>query len=485
MKRELMHRVRLVAAVVAAMSMMLCGGVRAQEGTGDKVISKGESIMITVKRHSDMDRVVTVNADGEIDIPLIGKIKVDGLSMSKFREMVTTALSDYIKDPEVDVSPAFGMSTGTATATDEEGARTIKVFPLKNSDAVALVDSLRGAVSSHGTIAADKSSNSIIVSDSQSSIDAVAKIVDQLDSMEKKTRQVLIEAEIVELTVTDQRDMTIDYFMQHISRDDFFGKYNRPIALPAAISAGSGNIGRNVLTVSDVLLPQLGDGGNFFFGKVIGKNKYSAYVNALIDLNKAKILARPKIIVENNQKANIQIVTSYPYRELSGSGIVLGANSYVFTTKFLDYGIMMPVLPSIKENGMVNILIEPEVSFIQGFVENIPIRVARRTSTQVNVMNNGTLVIGGMINERTVNNARKVPVLGDMPFVGTFFRTQSKDTEKTELLIFVTPRIVDDGVIADTGKKAEAVKERIMKTKPDCAPFFFDEKWGQKKKSEN
>lgn len=448
-------------------------GAPAMPSSDDRVIQKGDSLVITVKRHSDMDRIVTVSSAGDVEIPLIGKLKVDGIPMSKFKEMLATALSDYIKNPEVEINPAYGGATAVARMVDEDMPRVTRVFTLKNADALALADSLRGIVSARGTINPDKSSNTLIVSDAESYIEGVAKIISELDSMDRKTKQVMIEAEIIELTVNDGRDFSMDAFMQNISHDNFFGKYNSQIALP--MQRGSTTTAdNNIYDVSDVLLSQLGDGGNFFMGTTWSKTKYSAYVMAMVDLNKAKVLARPRVIVENNQKANIQIVTSFPYRELSGSGIVLGSNSYVFTTKFLDYGILMPVTPQIKANGMVNLLVEPEVSFIRGFSDNVPIRVARRASTQVNVANNNTLVIGGLINEQVVNRVKKVPVVGDIPLVGNFFRSQSTDTEKTELIIFVTPRILDDDSTKKMVEQGEADKQRIIKTPADSKPFIFN-----------
>lgn len=445
-----------------------------QTSSEDRIIQKGDSIVISVKRHSDMDRVVTVSSAGDVDLPLIGRLKVDGMPMSRFKDMLTASLSDYIKNPEVEINPAYGAGSA-ARMVDEDAAKITRVFSLKNSDAVTLAESLRGIVSSRGTINPDKSSNTLIVSDTESYIEGIAKIIHELEAIDKKTPQVVIEAEIVELTVNDGRDFSLDAFMQNISHDNFIGKYNTQIAIPSVVSSGnSGSIGRNITNVSDIMLSQLGDGGNFFMGTVWSKTKYSGYVNAMVELNKAKVLARPRVIVENNQRANIQIVTSFPYRELSGSGIVLGSNSYVFTTKFLDYGILMPVTPQIKANGMVNLLVEPEVSFIKGFSDNVPIRVARRASTQVNVANNSTLVIGGLINEQVVNRVKKVPVVGDLPIVGNFFRSQTTDTEKTELIIFVTPRILDDVSTKTMVEKNEADKERMIKTKIDSKPFKFD-----------
>jgi len=445
----------------------------ADVSSGDRAIQKGESLTITVKRHSDMDRVVTVSPAGEIELPLIGKLKVDGIPMSKFSEMLTAALSDYIKNPEVEINPAYGGTAAVARMVDEDVPKVTRVFALKNADALALADSLRGIVSSRGTINADKGSNTLIVSDTESYIEGVAKIIGELDAMDRKTKQVMIEAEIVEMTVNDGRDFSMDAFMQNISHDNFMGKYNSQIAMPSVV--GNGTQGRNITNVStDIMLSQLGDGGNFFLGTTWSKTKYSGYIMAMVDLNKAKVLARPRVIVENNQKANIQIVTSYPYRELSGSGIVLGSNSYVFTTKFLDYGILMPVTPQIKANGQINLLVEPEVSFIRGFSDNVPIRVARRASTQVNVADNSTLVIGGLINEQVVNRVKKVPVVGDIPMLGNFFRSQSTDTEKTELIIFVTPRILNDTNTKAMLEKNQSDKERIIKTPADSKPFTFN-----------
>ncbi|MDP8263827.1 MAG: polysaccharide biosynthesis/export family protein [Candidatus Ancaeobacter aquaticus] len=474
-----MHRLILCVFII---SFSLISVTDTLIASADDVIRSGDSLIITVKRHSDLDRVVTVSKDGNVTLPLVGEVKAEGVTYNTFKKDLLTALRTYIKNPELEVKAGYAsqMTQTSSMGYDEEPEILTKIIPLKNSNAESLIDALSGALSDNGTLASDIGSNSLIISDTAAKIVEITNLVNELESLDKRTQEVLIEAEIIELTITNDNDLQFDLMMQHISRDDFMGKYNTPVSLPMAVAAGqTGNIGRNITQISDILMPQLGDGGNFFFGKVISKHKYSSYINAMVRQNKGRIVANPKIVVENNQRANIQIITSYPYRELSGSGLVLGSNSFVFTTKFLDYGILLPVTPHIRDNGKINLEVAPEVSFIQGFNENVPIRVARKATTKVNIMNNKTLVIGGLINEKKINRTNKIPILGDIPFIGTFFRQESEDIEKNELIIFITPRILDDEIKRTITQASMKEREKILKFKIDHSPYNFKADSGQ------
>jgi len=187
---------------------------------------------------------------------------------------------------------------------------------------------------------------------------------------------------------------------------------------------------------------------------MIDQYDFSSVIDALLTENKADLLAQPKILVENGEEAKIEIVTKLPFNTLTGN---TSAGTAVNTTSFVDVGVILKVTPRIRKGDVVNMELEPEVSFVQGERENIPIKASRKTNTHVNVKDGKTLIIGGLLQDRKLKTVQKVPFLGDIPLLGLLFRTTNDVVEKTELMIFITPRILTEE------KAEEAVQKEIGK----------------------
>jgi len=125
-------------------------------------------------------------------------------------------------------------------------------------------------------------------------------------------------------------------------------------------------------------------------------------------------------------------------------------NGLSTTTDYNDVGIILEVTPSINPDGLVNMDIRPEISTITGEMVQIsqnlslPVFSTRVAQTQVAVQNGHTIVIGGLIQDKVTDNVSKVPLLGDIPLVGALFRRTTKDKEKIELLIFLTPIVAPE-----------------------------------------
>ena len=272
-------------------------------------------------------------------------------------------------------------------------------------------------LSNQVTAIADQSTNSIIVVTSPENAAIIRAILDQLD---KIPEQVLIETVIVEASLTASDKLGVEF------------SSSRSGNTATTIGSDFTNVGAVASNLND---PQ------GFQYTVTGKD-YNIFLNALKSDSKFQILSTPKIFTSNNVEASINISQRVPYITSSRQD-TLGnlTNSYSFE----DVGVILTVTPRITSNGMVNMEVNQEASDLQGYTTfNAPIINRRVADTTVSVKDGDTIILGGII-RRTVNtDVRKVPVLGDIPVLGQLFRSNTKSNQKTELLVFLTPRIVHD-----------------------------------------
>lgn len=475
----------------ALLFLLLSHFVIAQED----VLKPGEIVEINVERQKDLSQTLAIKEDGNVTFPLIGEVPAAGLTPSQLAGSIAGQLSIYVKNPKVTVTKlsVSGTVKGVKLTGAVEGILATRVIGLEYADAASLQESLKGVVSQVGKISADPSTNSLIVTDYAANLDGIEGVIGQLDAFGREDRQVLVEAQIVELTNRENEEIGVKWFIPKESRH-FAGSFDKAINLPPLPTevTDSGVSGTTVYetrtAIPNIGLSTLAQGGSFYYGEIIDRLDLHVMLNALNNKGKAKILARPRILVENGHQASIEILTRIPYRELSRTA-TSAAGDLIFTTSFLDVGVILKVTPYIKRDEIVDLKVEPEVSFVQGQAVDIPIRVSRKASTRVNIKDGYTLVIGGLLQDRDVESVRKLPLLGDIPLLGYLFKFKSSEKEKTELMVFVTPYIMtpdkmDKFSQEGTGRaeeierpiKEEAKKQRIT----ECLKWA---RWFYKKES--
>lgn len=435
--------------------LILCIQTRA---LGD-VLKAGDIVEIKVERQENLGGVFTVDEKGNITLPLIGVVYAEGKTPLQLQDEITEKLSVYIKKPKV------AVSTGAPPFLDETGVLATRVFTLEYADAVLLEKTMQGVVSGRGRVSADAATNSLVATDTVANLSMIENVVKQLDVFGMETRQVLIEAQIIELKTRKGEEIGARWFMDRDSGKEFAGSFDKefslsPLPTEITTSKESGGIALEQRTaIPNVGLSTLAEGGSFFYGKLFGNYQLDLLLNALINEGKASILARPKIVVENSREAKLEIVTKFPYRDL----LRISSTSVdeVYTTKFLDIGVTLKVTPYIKKDNVINMEVEPEVSFMQGEVDKIPVMTSRKAMTRVNVEDGHTLIIGGLLQDRKTKNVRKVPLLGDIPIVGLLFRFKDTENEKTELMVFITPHILTREKAAEITEKDMSAMEKI------------------------
>ena len=160
-------------------------------------------------------------------------------------------------------------------------------------------------------------------------------------------------------------------------------------------------------------------------------------LTALTTKGKAKILSRPSIMTLSGEQATIQIGGRIPYTSVNANG-----SSNV---RFENYGIILQFKPVVDDQKRINSIIHAEVSNISSqSVNGQPIITTRSADSVINLNSGGTIVIGGLMDSSEVKNVQKIPLLGDIPILGEFFKHTSKSRDKRELIILVTPRIIGE-----------------------------------------
>lgn len=264
----------------------------------------------------------------------------------------------------------------------------------------------------------DPNTNSIIIVGNPDSAAIIKQILEQLD---KIPEQVMIETIIVEANLDSTNRLGVEW---NYTTQNLFGTNGQ---------TGSGGTGFNLQNANP---PATG------FRYTIGGAGLTAFMNAIQTDTKFQILSTPRIFTSNNTQAQINISQSIPYVVSSRTD---NNGNILFNYAFQDVGIVLTVTPRITANGYVTMDVNQTANDLQGYTDfNAPIVNQREADTVVSVKNGETIILGGIIRNSVSATTNKVPILGDIPLLGKLFQSSNKTTNKTELLVLLTPRIVHD-----------------------------------------
>ena len=368
----------------------------------------------------------------EEEVSDVGRVQIDQETNSLIVTDTFVSLNRIINLlNSLDVETTKGTALGEAEITEQGKSVLTSVFVCRYIAAEQIKDIVAKLLTQTGSVEADPLSNSLIVRDSPSVVEKVKGLIDKLD---KETPQVMIDTELVEITVGTITDLGVRWF--YLGDKGSVGTMNYKYQTEPS-PAGTVNYG----------LASQDTGAGILFGEV--GDKFRGVINALITENKADLLANPRITVINNEKAKIEITEKFPYQQYSGRD-QFGNPQYA--TEFLDIGIILSVSPSIKED-IVTLDLAPEVSFTKGENAGIPIQALRKATTKVNVRSGKTIVIGGLLSNKKGKTVYKVPILGSLPLLGKLFRSDKDTVDKVELVIFVTPHILNQAKMEKIGSE--------------------------------
>ncbi|MFC1483006.1 type II secretion system protein GspD [Candidatus Margulisiibacteriota bacterium] len=271
-------------------------------------------------------------------------------------------------------------------------------------------------------------SNSVIINAQAVDVEKVGQLINTLD---KPPLQALVEAKIFEVSLSDEESLGIIFNSQGDDATAQTAGFAK--AVPAANNSG--------------LYIQVLEGDT------------QINIEALATKDKLNLISAPKIIALNNQTAVIETGKSLGYR-VKTTTYTGGNTSDAEDVRFLDISTRLAITPRIGKDGYILLKIQPEIS--DGtIIEEIPQKQYTRTQTEVLVKNKQTIVIGGLIYDREEEIKSQVPFLGDIPLIGIFFRKKTYKKDKREIIIVITPTIID----YETAQKIKNESEEKMKNK--------------------
>lgn len=288
-------------------------------------------------------------------------------------------------------------------------------------------------ISARGSVSVDQRTNTLLIKDSAKSIESIRRMIETLDI---PVQQVVIESRMVTVRDNVTEDLGVRWgFSDQQDSDGISG------SLEGAESISNGTI-PDLSDRLNVNLPITNPAASIglHIAKLANGTLIDLELSALEEENKGEIIASPRITAANQQKARIEQGTEIPYTESASSG----ATTVSFKKAVLSLEVTPHITPDNKVILDLVITQDTRGETVQtGTGEAVSIDT-QQIETQVLVDNGQTVVLGGIFQQQIINTTNKVPVLGDIPYVGRLFKSTSEFNEKRELLIFVTPKIQID-----------------------------------------
>ena len=316
----------------------------------------------------------------------------------------------------------------------------IQVNYAKAADIASLLKSEDSSLlSERGKATIDDRTNTLLVQDTAEKLAEVRKLVALLDI---PVRQVLIESRIVIANNDFSRDLGVKFGLSGNSskgRDFIVGGGTRPGDTDFGTTPGfevPGGSGNNGLLVD---LPVANPSGalGIALGKV-GSSLLQLELSAMQLEDRGEIVSSPRVITSNQQQATIQQGVEIPYQEASSSGAT--------SVSFKEAVLQLQVTPQITPDDRIIMDLQVNKDSVGEIFGGVPSIDTRNVNTRVLVENGETLVLGGIYEQETGNQSERIPFFGSLPGVGWLFKTEAKTDQKQELLIFVTPKIIKQGI---------------------------------------
>ncbi|HDW8470636.1 TPA: type II secretion system secretin GspD [Escherichia coli] len=357
--------------------------------------------------------------------------------------------------------------------SEMERSGNSQVFYLKYSKAEDLVDVLKqvsgtltaakeeaeGTVGSGReivSIAASKHSNALIVTAPQDIMQSLQSVIEQLDI---RRAQVHVEALIVEVA----EGSNINFGVQWASKDAGLMQFANGTQIPigtlgAAISQAKPQKGSTVISENGATTINPDTNGDLstlaqllsgFSGTAVGvvKGDWMALVQAVKNDSSSNVLSTPSITTLDNQEAFFMVGQDVPV--LTGSTVGSNNSNPFNTVERKKVGIMLKVTPQINEGNAVQMVIEQEVSKVEGQTSLDVVFGERKLKTTVLANDGELIVLGGLMDDQAGESVAKVPLLGDIPLIGNLFKSTADKKEKRNLMVFIRPTILRDGMAAD------------------------------------
>ncbi|MHC4104581.1 MAG: type II secretion system protein GspD [Planctomycetota bacterium] len=450
MNKKRAFRLLMVIAAICfscAVTVARAGNVDAEENVGSTVVEQKMKKNISIDVSDQSIDLVIKQLVEQADLNYIKSPNVIGNVSVTFNDVpLDEALANILAVHDCLYVPTDNVIRIITSAEMVAKAEPIltKTFEIVYVDAVEVVTALDKFKSPQGSVSSIKGTSHIIVTDTESKITEITGLLEKIDRI---TPQILVEARIYDITSRDKLDLGVQWSAGR--RTNFDSTTGLP--LNDDIISEKGGADTYIKSITNPFMA-----GQFYaptnktassmiggvrFGWLTPDVDIDATIHAKQEITEAKLLANPRIMVLDNEEAMFDIITEHPYVERT-----ISAGTVTETVKFKNVGVNLTVTPHVTRDGMLRLNIAPTFNV---FVErvtlsttDVPVVDTRRVNTIALVKDGQTVVLGGMRKKDVSKENNKIPLLGDLPLVGGLFRFEGEDTSFTELVVFITPRII-------------------------------------------
>jgi general secretion pathway protein D len=386
-----------------------------------------------VKRKTDPDSMVTMVADERTNTIVVLASEVDTLRIKQLIAMI---------DRETPRGKGKINVYYCENATAEELAKVLQELPGQQSGSAQPGKKTVPVVSGKVRINADKATNSLIIMADKEDYDVLEEVIRKLDIPRS---MVYIEALIMEVNAEKSLDFGIDWQAFGSAREG-----GRDLLIGGGFSNEGGFLGENpsVLGKTGLTVGLLSEPVTIAGVTV---SNVAAIVQAIKTDDDFRILSTPQIMTTDNEEARITVGENRPYQTRSTTDTSGGTFE---SFEYRDVGKILKITPHVTEGRLVRLKISLEVTNVDTAStlttsSTLPVTQKRTIDTTVIVKDNHTVAIGGLIDDSMTDNESKVPALGDIPVFGWLFKNTKTTAEKTNLYIFLTPKVIKNPAEAD------------------------------------
>lgn len=300
----------------------------------------------------------------------------------------------------------------------------VSSFQLKSINAADVLENLTTLLGETAVVVADTNQNVILINGTERDAQIAGEYLFHADRLKP---QVLLEVRIFEASLSDEFEFGITHNFD-------------------------GSIDDNAWTV----LQSLATGGSNFSTTFDNPGNVTTTINALRNHIGLELISAPRVMAVTNTQAVVEVIEEVPYIEATSSIDTGSSETSTTEIAFKEAGIKITVTPTIQDAGVLLVDIDQELSEIVGTFLDIPIVDIRKFVTKFLVADRQTIVLGGLMQSESRDEDRATPLLGRLPGVGRLFRADVDTTTRRELLVFVTPRILDPGQAARMAKNYQS-----------------------------
>ncbi|MEW6607399.1 MAG: secretin N-terminal domain-containing protein [bacterium] len=330
-----------------------------------------------------------------------GKLQTDSLN----KKIIVTDISEKVE-----------VISQLIREFDNYPELSTEIFTLNYAKPEEIVEKIKDELTKEiGTVKMDKRTNKVIVSDLPSQIKRIKEIVTTCDT---QTKEVVIEAKIIQVNLSDEFKFGIDWEYLAQQTDNL-------------------NIKTNLGALTQ------GEAGIRIEAGVLNTDDYHILLEALKTIGDTKLLSTPKVAVISGEEAKILVGSNVPY--ITEETVVPQQGNPIKVQKvtYIDVGVKLFVTPKISEDDFVTIKIKPEVSAVTRYVDNnIPVVETSNVESEIRIKDGMTIVIGGLVKEEKTKEIAQVPFLRNIPFLGYLFKKETTKKLNSELVILLTPKII-------------------------------------------